>query len=250
MESSTEVTSILTEVCLLAGRIMAQNGAETSRVEDTMIRIATAGKLPAQSFVTPTGILFSLGWDNRTHLVRLVERSVNLRKVTEVNTLSRQFCDGQLSLEAARDALKQLDQAKFTYPMPLQIFMAAVTSGGFLFMFQGIWQDFGTAFLCGGIGFSLVWWLHRLTRVKFFAEFSASLALAFVALGLVHLGIGQGTDKIIIAAVMPLVPGLLITNAVRDLMAGHLMAGMAKGMEALLTAMAIGAGVAVALSVI
>lgn len=43
---------------------------------------------------------------------------------------------------------------------------------------------------------------------------------------------------------MPLVPGLHITNAIRDLMAGHLVSGLSKGVEALLTAFAIGAGVA------
>ncbi|NRK74155.1 threonine/serine exporter family protein, partial [Salmonella enterica subsp. enterica serovar Typhi] len=47
-------------------------------------------------------------------------------------------------------------------------------------------------------------------------------------------------------SVMPLVPGLLITNAVRDLMAGHLVSGISKGAEAILTATAIGSGIAVA----
>jgi uncharacterized membrane protein YjjP (DUF1212 family) len=47
---------------------------------------------------------------------------------------------------------------------------------------------------------------------------------------------------------MPLVPGLLITNAVRDLMAGHLVSGLSKGAEAFLTAFAIGTGIAVVFS--
>ena len=64
----------------------------------------------------------------------------------------------------------------------------------------------------------------------------------------VHYLTGQTVDAIIIGGVMPLVPGLLITNAVRDLMAGHFMAGLSKGAEAFLTAFAIGAGVALVLS--
>jgi len=47
---------------------------------------------------------------------------------------------------------------------------------------------------------------------------------------------------------MSLVPGLLVTNAIRDLMAGHLVSGLSKGAEAFLTAFAIGAGIAVVLS--
>lgn len=57
-------------------------------------------------------------------------------------------------------------------------------------------------------------------------------------------------DKIIIGSVMPLVPGLLITNAIRDLIAGHLVSGLAKGVEAILTAMAIGSGVAVVIGLV
>ena len=49
------------DVCLLAGKIMLQNGGETSRVEDTMVRIAAAfGCEDSHSFSTPTGIIFSL----------------------------------------------------------------------------------------------------------------------------------------------------------------------------------------------
>lgn len=44
-----------------------------------------------------------------------------------------------------------------------------------------------------------------------------------------------------------LVPGILITNAIRDLLAGELLAGMSRGVEAALTAFAIGAGVAIVL---
>lgn len=55
----------------------------------------------------------------------------------------------------------------------------------------------------------------------------------------------ESLDKIIIAGVMPLVPGVPITNAIRDMMAGQLIAGITKGVEAALTAFAIGAGVGV-----
>jgi uncharacterized membrane protein YjjP (DUF1212 family) len=66
---------------------------------------------------------------------------------------------------------------------------------------------------------------------------------------LVAIGLGNDLDKIIIGSVMPLVPGMLITNAVRDLMAGHLVAGLSKGAEAFLTAFAIGTGIALIFSI-
>lgn len=82
-------------------------------------------------------------------------------------------------------------------------------------------------------------------QIRFFSEFLASLIIGVISMLFVKIGIGEQLDKIIIGSVMPLVPGLLITNAVRDLMAGHLVSGLSKGAEAFLTAFAIGAGVAV-----
>ncbi len=67
---------------------------------------------------------------------------------------------------------------------------------------------------------------------------------------LLKLGIATNQDIITIASVMPLVPGILITNAIRDLLAGELLAGMSRGVEAALTAFAIGAGVAIVLLII
>ena len=78
-----------------------------------------------------------------------------------------------------------------------------------------------------------------------FAEFTASLVIGLLSALLVASGLGTQIDKIIIGSVMPLVPGLSITNAVRDLMAGHLLSGLSKGAEAFLTAFAIGAGIAI-----
>jgi uncharacterized membrane protein YjjP (DUF1212 family) len=49
-------------------------------------------------------------------------------------------------------------------------------------------------------------------------------------------------DKIIIGSIMLLVPGLSITNAIRDTIAGDLVAGISRGLEAFLVAVAIAVG--------
>ncbi|EFR97960.1 LabL [Listeria ivanovii FSL F6-596] len=77
------------------------------------------------------------------------------------------------------------------------------------------------------------------------AEFLASLTVGLLAVFTISIGLGINLDKMIIGGVMPLVPGVPITNAVRDLIAGHLLSGMARGTEALLTSCAIGIGIAV-----
>lgn len=130
----------------------------------------------------------------------------------------------------------------------MQVVAAAVASGCFLIMFKGEWRDFIPAMFAGGFGLISVTYFHRIVPIKFFAEFLAAFIIGLLSFLFIKMGFGFQLDKIIIGSVMPLVPGLLITNAVRDLMAGHLVSGLSKGAEAFLTAFAIGSGIAVVLS--
>ncbi|MCQ2010001.1 MAG: threonine/serine exporter family protein [Sporolactobacillus sp.] len=235
-------------VCVLTGKILLQNGAETYRVEDTMNRIANSFSVhDAQSFVTPTGIIFSIEDHDVTQLVRIKNRGTNLRKVTQVNTLSRRVAHGEVSLKDLHRDLIQIDRSTVMYSNSLQILAAAIASSCFLLMFLGKWQDLLPAFIAGGAGQAGMIYLHRLAKVKFFSEFMSSIFIGMIALVSVKLGFGVEMNKIIIGAVMPLVPGVPITNAVRDIMAGDLVAGLSKSAEAGLTAFAIGIGVTAAI---
>ncbi|MEG0259149.1 MAG: threonine/serine exporter family protein [Lysinibacillus sp.] len=234
---------------LLAGRLMIESGAETYRVEDTMLRMANSQNMSdAQSYATPTGIIFSLGKTQPTRIASISKRATDLQKIALVNSVSRKLTSKIITLEEAYDELKTIQKTNYFLPIYMQVLAAALASGCFLILFKGVWLDFPVALIAGGLGFLLLLITNDLTKVKFFSEFTASLTIGLVAFLAVKNGFGSEIDKIIIASVMPLVPGILIANAVRDLMAGHFMAGMAKGTEAFLTAFAIGTGIAVVLS--
>ena len=251
MENEKIHTYEVMEVCLLAGKIMLQSGGETYRVEDTMMRMAAAfGIVHSHSYVTPTGIIFSAegAEPTKTKLIRISTRSTDLKKVAMVNSISRRITSGEINLEAALKLLKELDALNVTFPFMVQVAAASIASGCFMIMFMGEWIDFIPAMITGGIGYFGFLYFHRYIHVKFFSEFLASFIIGLLSVIFVKMGLGQQLDKIIIGSVMTLVPGLLVTNAVRDLMAGHLVSGLSKGAEALLTAFAIGSGIAVVLS--
>ncbi len=91
--------------------------------------------------------------------------------------------------------------------------------------------------------------MHRFVKIRFFAEFFAAFVAGGIVLLMESAGFVRDVGNMMIGSVMPLVPGLAITNAVRDLMAGHLIAGLSRGAEAFLTAFAIGTGIAFILSI-
>ncbi|WP_042346181.1 threonine/serine exporter family protein [Bacillus massiliigorillae] len=241
------------EVCLLAGKMLLENGAETFRVEDTMLRMANAfGMTKCDSFVIPTGIIFSIHSDEqeKTKLVRVSNRTTDLLKITNVNKVSRSISEGKLTVSEAYEALQEIEANKVMFSIKTQLLAASISSGCFVIMFLGGWKDFIPAVIAGGLGFLGFLFFNWLVSVKFVSEFLASVIIGIVSYILVHIGFGQELDKIIIGSVMPLVPGLLITNAVRDLMAGHLVSGISKGADAFLTSFAIGGGIAIVLTLL
>ncbi|MCD7034012.1 threonine/serine exporter family protein [Metabacillus sp. GX 13764] len=248
MKNEPLLTYEIMDVCLLGGKIMLQSGAETYRVEDTMTRMAAAfGFEDSNSYVTPTGIIFSIEGrePTKTKLIRILQRTTDLEKVAQVNQVSRRISSGEMTLGEAYAQLKHIEASGHTYPFWIQLIAAAISSGCFTIMFMGHWPDFIPSVIAGGAGFLTLHYSHRLVPIKFFSEFAASFVIGLLSMFFLSHGFGHELDKMIIGSVMPLVPGLLITNAVRDLMVGHLVSGLSKGAEAFLTAFAIGSGIAV-----
>lgn len=234
------------KVCMLAGKIMLESGAETYRVEDTMNRIAAVyGSETAQSYATPTAINFSTGIEKQAWFMRIENRSTDLHKIAEVNRISRLITEKEPDISEALTMLTEIEHAKLAFSKWVQIVSAILVSGCFTIMFGGLWDDFIPAAITGGVGFAFMLVVLHFINIRFIADFFASFVIGIFAVLFIKTGYGVELDKIIIGAVMPLVPGLPITNAVRDLLAGHLVAGVSKGVEALLTAIAIGAGVAI-----
>lgn len=236
------------DVVLLAGKVLLESGAETYRVEDTMGRIAASfGLDDTYAFVTSTAIMFSLNDRTNTRLVRVRERTTDLEKTAIANNVSRKISQNKITLDEAKTELIHLEQASLQFSFIVKFLSAAIASGFFLFMFGGVAHDFIYAVMAGAGAFLTFDLVQRYIQIKFFSEFISSMVVIAVAASFTKLGMTVNQDIITIAGVMPLVPGILITNAIRDLMAGELLAGMSRGVEAALTAFAIGAGVAVVL---
>jgi uncharacterized membrane protein YjjP (DUF1212 family) len=250
MAEITETRRELALDCfLLAGKVMMESGAETYRVEDTMIRMAVSQKMTdSHCFITPGGIMFSPSNDLPTRFVRIKSRRTDLERVALINSVSRKLVAEELTLQQAYDEMLIIDQTDYMFPMWIQVLAAGMAGACFLILMGGNWADLPFALVIGGTGFFIVETVLIKTRVKFFAEFIGALAIGIMALTIYNLGFGTNLDTIIIGSLMPLVPGLLITNAVRDLMAGHFVSGVSMGAEAFLTAFAIGAGIALVLS--
>lgn len=243
---------LVLDTCLLAGRIMIEGGSEMYRVEDTMKRIAVNACVPDTiMFTTPTGIFASVRNEPHMQMRQVQKRNIDMEQVARVNTLSRRFAAGEISLRGLHSGLCSLDEDVPFFPMWLQLIGAAIVSALLMIVFTQNydWFDIPLAGVAGAVGFAVATYIHQATKVKFVSELTASFALALCALIGVKLGLGRDLNNILVGAVMPLVPGVAITGSIRDLLAGHLLTGLARGMEAVLTACAIGFGIAIIIAI-
>ncbi|MBS5883298.1 MAG: threonine/serine exporter family protein [Clostridium sp.] len=244
-----EINNIL-QVAAYAGKIMLESGAEAYRVEETMNRICNSlGIEVANSYATPTVIIASASYQGeiKSLVVRISSRSVDLQRIHKVNDLARNIVKNKLTVEELNDNLKEIEEER-RYSNTITIFFSAVGAFGFVFLFGGSLRDAIAAFL---IGIVVKYFSIKGEKIGLNSFFNTSICagiLAFLAIISIKIGLAFDMDKVIIGSIMLLVPGLAITNAIRDTVAGDLVSGLARGAEAFLTAIAVAVGTGVVLS--
>lgn len=242
-----------------AGEIMLENGGETYRVEDTIRRICYAGGFTgADAYVTPTGIFLSVDQPNGgpplTIIRRIPNRTIHLNKIARVNDFSRRFAAGMMNIAEGKAELANIRQ-EVTYDEKRTLLAAAIGSAAGTMLLGGQAIDLVPAALVGAATLGLLQRLTLLQTTHFLKEFVGGALAAVFSLVLtetVRVTGGQASglhaDKIILGTLYLLVPGVTLTNAVRDLISGDLVAGAVRGLDALLVAGALAGGSGVVLA--
>jgi uncharacterized membrane protein YjjP (DUF1212 family) len=241
----------LLKVSTLAGKIMLESGAETYRVEDTISRICTAfGAHTVDSFVIPTGIIVTITYyDEVSTLVqRIISRGVDLHKVDLINDLSRKIQTETMDISDFNKELLHISKEN-RYSYLITLFWSAITAGCFSIMFGGNLKDFFSACLIGAAIKIIVVICQKLNINEFFTNSLSGGLCALLAIIFIKLNFSNNLDKTIIGSIMLLVPGLTITNAIRDTIAGDFLSGITKASEAFLVAVSIAVGTGAVLSI-
>ncbi len=231
-----------------AGRVLLECGAEISRVEDTMHRIAANyGVAESQQYVCSNSI-FQTAVNDRRQMYAKVNyvplADVQLDKVDAVNRLSREIAQGKWSVEEAELELERIR----TMPGKRRIARllgSSFGSAGFCYIFGGTLLDCVAAFLAGMVVYLFLLFLER--REKKTAKLLVNIAGAFIGTGvgtlLWRIGVGDQYSAIVTGAIMPLLPGVPFVNAIRDVGNGDYLAGTVRFIDAALVLIGIAMGV-------
>ena len=244
---------LLFDTAVFAGELLMKNGAETYRVEDTMYRILKKSNLKTvQVLVMMTGFVATLddpSMDSLTVVRRINSRGTDLELIDKVNVISREFCSDQIPLEVAFARMKALWREPHESKRNLAA-MAALT-GGFALMFGGSAADVAVAAATGFLTAAVLFYCRKTHLHMFLENMLCSVFLAIVVgLAVTFLPGEYSRDLIIISAIMPLVPGAAITNAVFDTLHGDYLSGLARAAEAFVIAAAVALGIGIGMSLI
>lgn len=234
-----------------AAALILEAGGETYRAEDCVVRLCSAWKLEGvECFAMPTGLIASVngrGEEQSSIVRRIHARNVDLERIAAVSALISKAEDGELDSLSCRQAIEAIRKAA-----PPRLLPAVLSSMACAFFFALLFQGSLVEALSAGAAGALIaltrYTLSRRGLADFLMYIVCGILTSSVAVVLFRLGFLESVDRMIIGSIMLLVPGLSTVTAIRDTIAGDLVAGVARLADAFITAAAISLGVVIPLA--
>ncbi len=239
----------LMELVSQLGSQIAMSGAETYRVEESITRILQAYGLESRVYSVPNSLIITIilpDGSPLTELTRMPRSSNDLEAVEQFSNLSRRICSEKPDLDTALAWLAEAKKTHKQYKLPMTLLGNMLVAWGFCIFFGGTLADSLCAILCGLVLGIVEHFLGKLQPNIFFQKIAAGYCMAFVAYGVSAMGLIDNVDTTVIGTLMLLVPGLLFTNAIRDIIFGDTNSGINRVVTALLIAVAVALGTAAA----
>ena len=232
------------------GYELAMSGAETSRVEETITRVLSTYGVGSEVFAIPNYFLITIQTEDGTPITRMRRigyHGNDLYGVELFSDLSRKLCQHHPQLHDAMLWLEDTKNKKAVFTFPVLLLGYFLGAFGFGIFLGGSFPDGICAGLCGIVAGTVSTIALRQNANPFFHTIAASFFMALLAYGFGAAGIAPNADAVTIGALMILVPGLLFTNAMRDIIYGDINSGVNRIVQVFLVAAALAVGTAAAL---
>ena len=249
MGKSILETSLLSDLLDMA-EAMLVSGSEVSRVEDTVTRMGIAyGAAEIHAFVITSCIIITMVTTEGKEMTQTrritVAGGTDFMKLEQFNDLSRRCCTGKVPKEQITQEVGKISCQR---PNRAKIYLGSVlAASGFTMFFGGMLLD---AIMTAVFAAMICWLQEKLLPIcmnQMAFNMIASLAAGTLIGIYVRLYPGLQMDQIMIGCVMLLIPGVALTNAVRNILMGNTISGVMRLIEAFLWAAALAGGFMIAL---
>ena len=242
---------LLLDMVAELGYQLAMSGAETFRVEESVHRVMMAYGIDAEVFAIPNCLHVSIETDKGKPMTRMRRIGIhgnNLDAVEQYSNLSRKICQETPDPQVAMTWLRETAKKRREYKLPMFLLGHMLGAGGFAVLFGGGFTDCLCACACGLVVGLVNHYMEKLKANQFFRIIAASFFMALLAYCSAAFGFAKNADAVVIGALMILVPGLVFTNALRDIIYGDTNSGINRIVQVMLVAVAIALGTGAALN--
>ena len=231
------------------GYQLMYSGAEIYRVEESARRLLHAyGLENPEVFAIPNCVIVSVATPEGhpiTRMRRVPAHGTDIELLERCNGLCRRLCAQVPPLDEAQALVLALPEDEPRYSPRRVLLGYGLAPAFFAPLFGGGLADLVCAFLCGlAVGGCLLYGGRFIGANSFFRTALCSALSSLLALALVRAGLGDSVDVVTISTLMVLVPGVALTNAMREIMAGDTFSALSRTADAILVASAIALGAA------
>ncbi len=239
----------ITDIALSVGEILLANGSENHRIETSINKICETYKITNEVILTSNGILLLVEDSNLnkyTSIRKVKKKCVDLYKIELINSFSRKITKDPMNYEEAKKALEEIKKAP-TFTFKVRIFASCMTGFIYTLFFNGTIIDGLASILVCLITYILFQKMTKLSFFQFIDYYIAGIIIGLLSLLCHHIFPAINENNVITGSIMILLPGVVLTNSIKDMLYGDYSSGASKFFEAALIIAAVGCGVLSAL---
>lgn len=226
------------------------NGGEVYRVEDSINRICKSFQniKAVNTFALSNMVMISFVYNgtNYTSMRRLNDSGKNLEKIALLNDLSRNIVSGKVDIDEAFKELKNIKN-KSSYNNATTVLLITLSAPFLAFIFGGTLSDFIPASIAMFVEMIFLKYIEKFGFPSFLTTFLSSSSVTLFIMTMSKVVNIENLSSIMIASIVPLFPGIQITNSMRDILSGDILSGIIGIMSAIFTAVSIAVGVVLVL---
>lgn len=232
------------DIVLNIGKEMLVCGAEVSRVEDTITRICRAYNVDeVDVFTITSSIVITIKAEDEiyTQTKRIHSYETNLDRLDKLNRLSREICRTTPPITYIKESYDTILKSR-TYSFLPVCGTYGLIALSLTIYFGGNIADGIVSGILGILMYLLIFKSEYIGANITLITMAIAFIIGTLAVISVKLGFGNDLDNIVIGNIMLMIPGVAITNSLRDMISGDTMSGLLRFAESIIKAIAVAAG--------
>lgn len=238
------------DLALWAGQLLMQHGAETERVEETVHLLGTSlGAQWLDILVSPNAIIVTTisGEEFRTKVRRVVNLGVNMTILAEVSDISYRIKRGDLDRHSVRAELEHISRIQSNYNRWIVVGMVGLACAAFSRIFGGDWPVFAITLVASSTAMFVRQELNRHYFNPVLVAVVTSFVAGLIACSAIVFDLSPEPQIALASAVLLLVPGVHLINGAEDMIKGHMVTGIVRGVTGAVISLCIALGLLLAM---